>query len=112
MPPSAAWAWHSHEDKAEGTEGEVSLSWADLGMAGWLAGVWGLYSILTSSQALTVSPQAPGSPEDSEGPSLISLPSLPQGGKKRLGQQSLGPGPGTYTSLDLLPFLKRGPKWN
>ncbi|XP_054428060.1 KICSTOR complex protein SZT2 [Pteronotus mesoamericanus] len=52
VPSSAAWAWHNHEDKAEGIEGE----------------------------ALTASPQALGSPEDSEGPSLISLPSLPQGG--------------------------------
>lgn len=34
MPPSVAWAWHSHEDKADNNEGEVSLSWADLGMAG------------------------------------------------------------------------------
>lgn len=33
-PPSAAWAWHSHEDRAEGIEGEVSLSWDDLGMEG------------------------------------------------------------------------------
>ncbi|XP_016075639.1 PREDICTED: protein SZT2 isoform X2 [Miniopterus natalensis] len=54
VPPSAAWAWHSHEDKAEGVEGE----------------------------ALIASPQVPGSPEDSEGPSIISLPSLPQGGSQ------------------------------
>ncbi|KAB1268744.1 KICSTOR complex protein SZT2 [Camelus dromedarius] len=53
-PPSAAWAWHSHEERAEGVEGE----------------------------ALTASPQAPGSPEDAEGPLLISLPSLPQGGSQ------------------------------
>nr|XP_008528150.1 PREDICTED: protein SZT2 isoform X3 [Equus przewalskii] len=56
--PSAAWAWHSHEDKAEGIEGE----------------------------ALTTSPQAPGSPEDSEG-----LPSLPPGGSQ--------PGPSRGLSL-------------
>ncbi|XP_066232164.1 KICSTOR complex protein SZT2 isoform X4 [Saccopteryx leptura] len=63
VPPSAAWAWHSPEDKAEGIDGE----------------------------ALTASPQAPGSPEDSEGPSLISLPSLPQGGNQ--------PGPSRGLSL-------------
>ncbi|EHA99268.1 hypothetical protein GW7_04346 [Heterocephalus glaber] len=51
--PSAAWAWHSHEDKAEGVEGE----------------------------ALIASPQALGSPEDSEGTPLISLP---QGGSRTL----------------------------
>ncbi|XP_017201875.2 KICSTOR complex protein SZT2 isoform X6 [Oryctolagus cuniculus] len=51
-PPSATWAWHSHEDRAEGVEGE----------------------------ALTASPQAPGSPDDPEGTPLMSLPSLPQGG--------------------------------
>ncbi|KAI5139765.1 KICSTOR complex protein SZT2 isoform X1 [Manis pentadactyla] len=51
-PPSAAWAWHSHEDRAEGVEEE----------------------------ALPTSPQVPGSPEESEGPHLISVPSLPQGG--------------------------------
>ncbi|XP_012377406.2 KICSTOR complex protein SZT2 isoform X2 [Dasypus novemcinctus] len=45
-PPSAAWTWHSHEDRTEGFEGDV----------------------------LTTSPQAPDSPEDSEGPLLISLP--------------------------------------
>ncbi|XP_037683406.1 KICSTOR complex protein SZT2 isoform X4 [Choloepus didactylus] len=44
--PLAAWTWHSHEDRAEGIEGEV----------------------------LTASLQAPGSPEDSEVPPLISLP--------------------------------------
>ncbi|XP_030679531.1 KICSTOR complex protein SZT2 isoform X2 [Nomascus leucogenys] len=53
-PSSAAWAWHSHEDRAEGIEGET----------------------------LTASPQAPGSPEDSEGVPLISLPSVPQGGSQ------------------------------
>ncbi|XP_011934510.1 PREDICTED: protein SZT2 isoform X19 [Cercocebus atys] len=53
-PSSAAWAWHSHEDRAEGIEGET----------------------------LTASPQAPGSPEDSEGVPLISLPSMPQGGSQ------------------------------
>nr|XP_019606636.1 PREDICTED: protein SZT2 isoform X3 [Rhinolophus sinicus] len=63
VPPSAAWAWHSHEDRAEAIEGE----------------------------ALTASPQAPGSPEDSEGPSLISLPSLPPGGSQ--------PGPSRGLSL-------------
>uniref|UniRef100_A0A8C6RFW5 SZT2 subunit of KICSTOR complex n=1 Tax=Nannospalax galili TaxID=1026970 RepID=A0A8C6RFW5_NANGA len=52
VPPSAAWTWHSHEDRAEGVEGEVP----------------------------TASPQAPGSLEDSEGTPLISLPSLTQGG--------------------------------
>ncbi|KFO37760.1 Protein SZT2 [Fukomys damarensis] len=52
-PPSAAWAWHSHEDKAEGVEGE----------------------------ALIASPQALGSPADSEGTPLISLP---QGGSQAL----------------------------
>ncbi|MBV97215.1 Protein SZT2, partial [Eschrichtius robustus] len=62
-PPSAAWAWHSQEDRAEGVEGE----------------------------ALTASPQAPGSPEDSEGPLLISLPSLPQRGSQ--------PGPSRGLSL-------------
>ncbi|KAM6172949.1 KICSTOR complex protein SZT2 isoform 3-T3 [Erethizon dorsatum] len=50
-PPSAAWAWHSHEDKAEGVEGE----------------------------ALIASPQALGSPEDSESTPVISLP---QGGSQ------------------------------
>ncbi|XP_008263627.3 KICSTOR complex protein SZT2 isoform X3 [Oryctolagus cuniculus] len=35
---------------------------------------------LASSQALTASPQAPGSPDDPEGTPLMSLPSLPQGG--------------------------------
>ncbi|XP_015979221.2 KICSTOR complex protein SZT2 isoform X1 [Rousettus aegyptiacus] len=63
VPPSAAWAWHSHEDRTEGIEGE----------------------------ALTASPQGPGSPEDSEGPSLITLPSLPQGGSH--------PGPSRGLSL-------------
>lgn len=112
MPPSVAWTWHSHEDRAEGIDGEVSLSWADLGVV-VVVGVWGLYSLLTSSpQALAASPQAPGSPEDSEGPSLISLPSLPQGGKRGLGQPSLGLTPGTSTSLALLPFLEGCPKWN
>ncbi|EAX07098.1 hCG2036582, isoform CRA_d [Homo sapiens] len=53
-PSSAAWAWHSHEDRAEGIEGET----------------------------LTASPQAPGSPEDSEGVPLISLPRVPQGGSQ------------------------------
>ncbi|XP_049734989.1 KICSTOR complex protein SZT2 isoform X5 [Elephas maximus indicus] len=62
-PPPTAWAWHSHEDRAEGIEGE----------------------------ALTASPQAPGSPEDSEGPPLISLSSLPQGGSQ--------PGPSRGLSL-------------
>ncbi|KAB0391156.1 hypothetical protein E2I00_016908, partial [Balaenoptera physalus] len=62
-PPSAAWAWHSQEDRVEGVEGE----------------------------ALTASPQAPGSPEDSEGPLLISLPSLPQRGSQ--------PGPSRGLSL-------------
>uniref|UniRef100_A0A8I3X6X9 SZT2 subunit of KICSTOR complex n=1 Tax=Callithrix jacchus TaxID=9483 RepID=A0A8I3X6X9_CALJA len=62
-PSSAAWAWHSPEDKAEGIEGET----------------------------LTVSPQAPGSPEDSENAPLISLPSLPQGGSQ--------PGPSRGLSL-------------
>uniref|UniRef100_H0XD15 SZT2 subunit of KICSTOR complex n=1 Tax=Otolemur garnettii TaxID=30611 RepID=H0XD15_OTOGA len=62
-PSSAAWAWHSHEDRAEGIEGE----------------------------ALTASPQAPGSLEDSEGTTLISLPSLPQGGSQ--------PGPSQGLSL-------------
>ncbi|XP_045714431.1 KICSTOR complex protein SZT2 isoform X1 [Phyllostomus hastatus] len=62
-PSSVAWAWHNHEDKAEGIEGE----------------------------ALTASPRGPGSPEDSEGPSLISLPSLPQGGSQ--------PGPSRGLSL-------------
>lgn len=38
VPSSVAWAWHNHEDKAEGTEGEVSLSGADLGMAGVVMG--------------------------------------------------------------------------
>lgn len=33
-------------------------------------------------QALTTSPQAPGSPEDPQSPLLISLPNLPQGGKR------------------------------
>ncbi|XP_047581362.1 KICSTOR complex protein SZT2 isoform X2 [Lutra lutra] len=59
-PPSAAWAWHSHEDRAEGIEGE----------------------------ALTASPQAPGSPEGSEGAPLLSLP---QGGSQ--------PGPSRGLSL-------------
>ncbi|XP_022353158.1 LOW QUALITY PROTEIN: KICSTOR complex protein SZT2, partial [Enhydra lutris kenyoni] len=59
-PPSAAWAWHSHEDRAEGIEGE----------------------------ALTASPQAPGSPEGSEGTPLLSLP---QGGSQ--------PGPSRGLSL-------------
>uniref|UniRef100_A0A8C7BGF6 SZT2 subunit of KICSTOR complex n=1 Tax=Neovison vison TaxID=452646 RepID=A0A8C7BGF6_NEOVI len=59
-PPSAAWAWHSHEDRAEGIEGE----------------------------ALTASPQAPGSPEGSEGTPLLSLP---QGGNQ--------PGPSRGLSL-------------
>lgn len=112
VPPSAAWAWHGHEDRAEAIEGEVSLSWEDLEMAGVVVDVWGLYSVVTSSlQALTASPQAPGSPEDSEGPSLISLPSLPPRGKRGLGRQGLGPRPGTCTSLALLPFLEGGPKW-
>ncbi|XP_052033126.1 KICSTOR complex protein SZT2 isoform X1 [Apodemus sylvaticus] len=53
-PPSAAWAWHNHEDRAEDAEGEV----------------------------LTASPQVPGSLEDSEGTPLISLPSLSQGGSQ------------------------------
>ncbi|GAB1288821.1 KICSTOR complex protein SZT2 [Apodemus speciosus] len=52
--PSAAWAWHNHEDRAEDAEGEV----------------------------LTASPQVPGSLEDSEGTPLISLPSLSQGGSQ------------------------------
>lgn len=114
MPPSAAWAWHSHEDRTEGIEGEVSLSWADLGMAGWWC-VGSLNSVLTSPpQALTASPQGPGSPEDSEGPSLITLPSLPQGGKRGVEQQILEllPGPWTLTSLALLSFLEGGPKWD
>ncbi|XP_063092399.1 KICSTOR complex protein SZT2 isoform X2 [Cavia porcellus] len=50
-PPSATWAWHSHEDKTEGVEGE----------------------------ALIANPQALGSPEDSEG---TPLNSLPQGGSQ------------------------------
>ncbi|XP_025788410.1 KICSTOR complex protein SZT2 [Puma concolor] len=58
--PSAAWAWHSHEDKAEGIEAE----------------------------ALTASPQAPGSPEGSDGTPLLSLP---QGGRQ--------PGPSRGLSL-------------
>ncbi|XP_060477195.1 KICSTOR complex protein SZT2 isoform X3 [Panthera onca] len=58
--PSAAWAWHSHEDKAEGVEAE----------------------------ALTASPQAPGSPEGSDGTPLLSLP---QGGRQ--------PGPSRGLSL-------------
>lgn len=62
-PPSAAWAWHSPEDRAEGVEGE----------------------------ALAASPQVPGSPEDSEGPLLISLPSPSQGGSQ--------PGPSQGLSL-------------
>ncbi|XP_053431840.1 KICSTOR complex protein SZT2 isoform X3 [Nycticebus coucang] len=62
-PSSAAWAWQSHEDRAEGIEGE----------------------------ALTASPQASGSLEDSEGTNLISLPSLPQGGSQ--------PGPSRGLSL-------------
>ncbi|KAM5266600.1 KICSTOR complex protein SZT2 isoform 4-T4 [Hipposideros larvatus] len=61
VPPSAAWAWHSHEDRAEAIEGE----------------------------ALIASPQAPGSPEDSEGPSLVSLPSLPQGGSQPVPSRGL-----------------------
>lgn len=110
MPPPVAWAWHSHEDKADDNEGEVSVSWADVGMAGVVVAMWGLDSVLTSSpQALTAN-QAPGSPEDSEVPSLISLPSLPQGGKKRLGQLSLRPGRRRCTSLDLFPFLEGGPR--
>ncbi|XP_075411097.1 KICSTOR complex protein SZT2 isoform X3 [Tenrec ecaudatus] len=63
-PPPAAWAWHSHEDRAEGVEQE----------------------------ALTASPQAPGSPEDSEGPPLGGLPSLPQGGNQ----------PGPHRGLSLM----------
>ncbi|XP_037356879.1 KICSTOR complex protein SZT2 isoform X2 [Talpa occidentalis] len=59
-PPSAAWAWHSHDDRAEGVKGE----------------------------ALTASPPAPGSPEDSEGPPLISLP-----------QRGSQPGPSRGLSL-------------
>uniref|UniRef100_A0A8C6DFR9 SZT2 subunit of KICSTOR complex n=1 Tax=Moschus moschiferus TaxID=68415 RepID=A0A8C6DFR9_MOSMO len=62
-PPSPAWAWHSQEDRAEGLEGE----------------------------ALTTSPQVPGSPEDSQSPVLISLPNLPQGGSQ--------PGPSRGLSL-------------
>ncbi|XP_028748995.1 KICSTOR complex protein SZT2 isoform X1 [Peromyscus leucopus] len=53
-PPSAAWAWQSHEERAEEAEGEV----------------------------LIASPQVPGSLEDSEGTPLISLPSLSQGGSQ------------------------------
>lgn len=64
--PSAAWAWHSHEDKAEGVEAEVSLFWDDLGMEGVEVGVWGLYSVLTF--CLTLGP-------DSQPPS----PWLPRG---------------------------------
>ncbi|XP_040830269.1 KICSTOR complex protein SZT2 [Ochotona curzoniae] len=45
-PPSAAWAWHSHEDRAEGIEGE----------------------------ALPASPHIPGSPEDPEGTPVRSPP--------------------------------------
>ena len=46
-PPSTAWSWHSHEDRAEGIEGEVSLSRDALGMEGVEVGVWSLYSLLT-----------------------------------------------------------------
>nr|XP_045004873.1 KICSTOR complex protein SZT2 isoform X1 [Jaculus jaculus] len=60
-PPSAAWVWHSHEDRAEGIEEEA------------------------------VSPQAPGSPEGSEGTPLIGLTSLSQGGSQ--------PGPSRGLSL-------------
>lgn len=41
VPSSVAWAWHNHEDKAEDIEGEVSLFWADLGMAGVVMGCAG-----------------------------------------------------------------------
>ncbi|XP_060062042.1 KICSTOR complex protein SZT2 isoform X2 [Erinaceus europaeus] len=62
--PPTAWAWHSPEGRTEEVEGE----------------------------ALTASPLIPGSPEHFEVPSLISLPSLPQGG----GNQ---PGPSRGLSL-------------
>ncbi|XP_069843557.1 KICSTOR complex protein SZT2 isoform X3 [Dipodomys merriami] len=52
--PSEAWAWHSHEDRAESGEGE----------------------------AVTASPHTLGSPEDSECTPVISLPSLPQEGSQ------------------------------
>ncbi|ELW62137.1 Protein SZT2 [Tupaia chinensis] len=79
-PRSAAWAWHSHEDKAEGIEGE----------------------------ALTASPQAPGSPEDSEGTPLISLPSLPQGGYDGGSSGSDSEGP-DETLSEKAPFTLRTP---
>ncbi|KAM6217019.1 KICSTOR complex protein SZT2 [Rhynchocyon petersi] len=59
-PPPATWSWHHHEDRAEGIEEET----------------------------LAASPQAPGSPVDSEGPSIVSLP---QGGNQ--------PGPSWGVSL-------------
>ncbi|XP_029802993.1 KICSTOR complex protein SZT2 isoform X7 [Suricata suricatta] len=58
--PSAAWAWHSHEDRAEGVEGE----------------------------ALTTSPQAPGSPEGSESTPLLSLPGRQPGPSQGLSLMS------------------------
>ncbi|XP_073936484.1 KICSTOR complex protein SZT2 isoform X6 [Castor canadensis] len=69
-PPSATWAWHRHEDHAKDIEGE----------------------------ALTTSPQDPGSPEDSEDIPIISLPSLPQGGIPFLYPGSQ-PGPSRGVSL-------------
>ncbi|VTJ60892.1 Hypothetical predicted protein [Marmota monax] len=61
--PAVTWAWHSNEDRTEGIQREP----------------------------LITSPQAPGSPEDSEGTPLIILPNLPQAGSQ--------PGPSRGLSL-------------
>ncbi|KAL4831668.1 hypothetical protein H8958_014707 [Nasalis larvatus] len=79
-PSSAAWAWHSHEDRAEGIERET----------------------------LTASPQAPGSPEDCEGVPLISLPSVPQGGYDGGSSGSDSEGPND-TLGEKAPFTLRTP---